>query len=135
TAMSIPMRYALAVLLLLAFVPSEELWEAAKKGDVEKVEALLDKGVDVNAKSDYGATALHFAADKGNAEVVKLLLKHKADVNVKDTFYNAKPLAWAVMKDHAEVVKLLVEAGADGAEDTFRAAALAGKVKLVQAIL
>src|SRR5262249_11480154 len=132
---SIPMRYAFVALLLVpfAFVPSEELWEAAKKGDVKTVEALLAKGVDVNAKTDYGATALHFACDKGNVEVVKLLLKHKADVNAKDTFYSAQPLAWALMKDHAEVVKVLIEAGAGSADDTFRAAALGGKGTRMQA--
>src|SRR5206468_12230693 len=82
---SIPMRYPIAALLLFALIPSEELWEAAKRGDVKTVEALLAKGVDVNAKSAYGATALHFACDKGQVEVVKLLLKHKADGNAKDT--------------------------------------------------
>src|SRR5262249_38056743 len=53
----------------------------------------------------------------------------------KDTFYNARPLSWAFSRDHVEVVKLLVEAGSEGVEPTFRAAAVGGNVKVVQAIL
>src|SRR5215813_9891511 len=98
------MRSALVIALLCAFPLGDDLWETAKKGDAAAVEALLAKGADVNAKTEYGATALHFAADKGHVEVVKVLLKHKADINAKDTFYNARPLVWAVMRDRAEVV-------------------------------
>src|SRR5437870_2711119 len=87
---------ALAFLAAMAFagIDAEKLWTATRKGDVEAVKALLAKGVDVNAKTEYGATALHFAADKGHVEVVKVLLANKADVNVRDTFYKATPLAW-----------------------------------------
>src|SRR3712207_8360944 len=49
------------------------------------VKSLLDRGVDVNTKFRYGATALSYASDKGHLEVVKLLLERKADTNVKDT--------------------------------------------------
>src|SRR5260370_42106549 len=110
------------VLFVLLLVPKtfagdakEDLWTSAKKGDPKAVEALLAKGLDVNAKTDYGATALHYAADKGHAEVVKILLKHKANVNAKDTFYTATPITWAQMHENWEIVKLLVESGADGA--------------------
>jgi hypothetical protein len=34
----------------------EDLWAAARKGDAKKVEALLSKGADANAKTAYGAT-------------------------------------------------------------------------------
>jgi outer membrane protein assembly factor BamB len=129
------MHYLLFASLCFTFTPPEDLWEAAKKGDVAAVKALLAKGVDVNAKTDYGATALHFAADKGHVEVVKVLLQHKADVNAKDTFYSARPLAWAFMRNHAEVVKVLIEAGSEDADVSLRAAASSGNLKLVQAIL
>ena len=76
------LRNGIASLLLTVFLaltaraadPSEDLLAAAKKGDADAVQALLAKGVDVNAKNSYGATALSFAADKGHLEVVKLLL-------------------------------------------------------------
>src|SRR4051812_49331423 len=92
----------------------EALWGAARKGDAAAVKKLIDDGVDVNAKTPYGATALSFAADKGHLEVVKLLIQAKADVNVKDTFYNATPLSWAAMRNHAAIARELVAGGATG---------------------
>src|SRR5713101_7701991 len=76
--------------------PKEQFLAAARKGDVEKVNALLAKGVDVNAKTRYGATALWFAAYKGHLEVVKVLLQHKADINSRDTVWGETPLSLAV---------------------------------------
>lgn len=92
--------------------PGAELRKVATQGDLAKVRALLDQGTDVNAKSEYGATALSFASDKGHTEVVKLLLERGADPNVEDTFYGSTPLVWAVYNGRVEVVKLLVAAGA-----------------------
>lgn len=113
----------------------EALWEAARKGQLDTVKTLLAKGVDVNAKTAYGATALSYAAEKGHAEVVKLLLEHKAAVNVKDRFYNSTPLAWAMYRNHWDIIKALVEAGAEGASGVLSPAARAGKIDVVRAIL
>lgn len=121
--------------LVIAGSGPEDLWAAARKGDAELVKALLAKGVDVNAKTEYGATALSFAADKGHAEVVKVLLDKKADVNVKDTYYKATPLSWAVSKGHLDIAKLLVDAGAEDADAALLAAAQKGNLDLAQAAL
>src|SRR6185436_9690723 len=102
-------RLALMALVLLcpltasAQDKNEEFFAAARKGDAAAVKALLDKGVDVNAKTRYGATALSYACDKGHVEVVKLLIERGADVNVKDTFYGEVPLGWALSHGHVAV--------------------------------
>lgn len=55
------------------------LFFAAREGLVETAVQVLDAGADVNAKDQYGFTALHEAADKGHEQVVKLLLERGAD--------------------------------------------------------
>jgi ankyrin repeat protein len=113
----------------------EDLLAAARKGNIEAVKSLLDKGVDVNSKSEYGATALSFACDKGHVAVVKLLLERGADANVRDTFYGATPMTWASMKGHAEIVSLLLDKGAGSKEDVLSMGVQGGKPALVRVAL
>jgi hypothetical protein len=114
---------------------NEDFLAAARKGDVPKLKELLDKGADVNAKTQYGATALAYACDKGHIEVVKLLLERGANVNVKDTFYGEVPLGWALQKNNVEIVKLLIEKGAQGKERVLTYAVQAGQIDLVKVVL
>jgi hypothetical protein len=113
----------------------EKWYAAARKGDEAVVQELLLKGVDVNAKTEYGVTALAFAAGKGHIAVVRLLLENKADVNTKDTFYGSSPLDNAATNGHAKVVELLLESGAQGADDNLQTAVAMGKLAVVKAIL
>jgi outer membrane protein assembly factor BamB len=114
---------------------AEELWAAARAGDAARVTATLDKGIDVNTRTRYGATALTFAADKGHVEIVKLLIARGADVNVQDTFYQMRALDMAMMNKHADVVKLLLERGSKGAPGVLPMAIQAGNAALVAAVL
>ncbi|MGH9768621.1 MAG: ankyrin repeat domain-containing protein, partial [Blastocatellia bacterium] len=83
---------------------------AAKKGDLEAVKSLIAKGANVNARTNYGATALHFAADRGHLEVIKVLVEAGADVNAKDDFYKMPPLSMAMMRKHKDVIAYLQQA-------------------------
>jgi ankyrin repeat protein len=80
--------------------PSSELQEAICAGDIETVSALLNRGVDLNARLEYGPaslvmqhemTPLLWAADCGHADIVKLLLERGADPNARD-YYGATAL-------------------------------------------
>lgn len=99
-----------------AALPSDlgaRLRAAAALGDLAAVEALLDGGVEVDAASEYGATALSLAADKGHRAVVKALLDRGAAVDGADSFYNSTAISWAAYNGHEAVVRLLLAAGAD----------------------
>ncbi len=90
---------------------AKKMLEAAQREDLKSVEAALKSGVDVNSKTEYGATALFFACDRGNQPMVKRLLDAGADPNVNDTFYNATPLTWAMQKQHQQIVAMLLANG------------------------
>jgi len=134
-------RIALQALVLLCPLVAgaqdlnEEFFAAARKGDAAAVKAFLDKGVDANAKTRYGATALSYACDKGHVEVVKLLIERGADLNVRDTFYGEVPLGWALSRGHAEIVKLLLDKGASGIERALTSGVQDGNVDIVKIAL
>lgn len=98
---------------------AESLWEAARQGDLEKVQQAVESGVNVDAVTHYGASALSFAADRGHLEVIRYLLSKQADPNVKDTFYNATPITWASSGNRYDIMKVLVFAGASDVDTTL----------------
>lgn len=111
------------------------LWKAAREGDLAGVRAALEAGVDVNAATPYGATALSFACDRGHLSIVTTLLEAGGDPNVKDTFYGATPLTWARTNEHFEVLTALLAAGAEGADELLMQAIAANQFPLAEAVL
>jgi ankyrin repeat protein len=67
---------------------------------------LEQPGVDVNAKNDQGATAMHLAAVKGNEELARALLDAGASVRIQDR-KGRTPAAMAVAAGHDELAALL----------------------------
>jgi hypothetical protein len=60
---------------------SEVVGDSGVRDDLK---ALLDSGVDVNARDRGGRAALHLAARLGQADVARYLLSRGADINAKD---------------------------------------------------
>jgi ankyrin repeat protein len=87
--------------VLLDLYPSDSLFEcffdaAADAGYDDVVKYLATKGIDVNAKDEYGNTSLHFAAGHDETvEGIKFLIDIGADVNVQNKNGNT-PLHIAV---------------------------------------
>ena len=69
-----------------------DLWQAAKVGDAERVERLLDRGVPVNRVRWSGITALHRACAEGHIDIVLLLIKRGANVDHRCTMGWYTPL-------------------------------------------
>jgi ankyrin repeat protein len=126
------------LLLLLAasgLLATEELFDAARKGDVTAVKAALDKGASVEAKWRYDQTALFIAAFRGHTDVVKLLIERGARVDVKDSFYGMTALGGAADKSNIEIVNMLLDKGAPGGDGILASAAGRGKTDLVKALV
>jgi ankyrin repeat protein len=62
---------------------TEEFLKAARNNNVEKVEELLNKGVDINARDDRGQTALMKAAIFQALDTFQFLLDNGADLWLK----------------------------------------------------
>jgi ankyrin repeat protein len=74
---------------------------AAREGDVDSTQALLDGAADVNATAGDGKNALSLAIFNGNYAVASLLIDRKADVNNTD-MQRFTPLFWAVDRRNME---------------------------------
>lgn len=74
---------------------SQPIHSAASRGDVERLQILVDAGADINSQNDRGRTPLHWAADAENCEVVGLLLDLGANPMV--TADDGGVTAWDLM--------------------------------------
>ena len=89
----------------------EELCFAVARGDIVKVQELLDRGISANAKDHlFETSALEYAAGGGYVDIARLLLAHGADPNA---FNVLTPLMSASSKGYLDMVGILLEAGAD----------------------
>ena len=78
----------------------------------EALKLLLKYGLDVDAKSITGITALWYAARTGNVDILNLIANNVADINqLNDDKDNA--LTGAVSSGNIDCVQLLMEKGID----------------------
>ncbi len=89
----------------------QELYEAARNGDVLEINRLLDAGANVNSLIVGDGSPLIGAARNGRLAAARLLLDRGADPNLAVSG-DGNPLIMASREGQAEVVKLLLDRGA-----------------------
>jgi ankyrin repeat protein len=129
---------------------TDDLIDAASRGDSSAVEALLARGDEVNARTktkllfrrsaNKGATALIIASSNGHVDVVRTLLNKGAGIDL-GTDKGATALMVAAEQGNLEVVRALLDKGAavnvqdkDGATALMTASSR-GRIQVVQALL
>ena len=81
---------------------------AVDSNSVDIAEILIEKGVDINAKTDRQEflwmknggerTPLHYAARKNNStKMIELLISKGADIEARDIFYQIKLLFFQLL--------------------------------------
>jgi ankyrin repeat protein len=95
------------------------LARAARDGQLEIIQLLLDAGADVNGTGTFGLgtddAAIALASTYDHLAIVDLLIAHGADVNQEDSEFGVTAIGAAAWYNHDDVVRLLLENGADPA--------------------
>jgi len=93
----------------LAYAP---FFSAIKKGNLEAVEKMLERGLDPNCYS-FGKAALHVAVETSTPAVVEMLLRNGANIEIPMKAANKNtPLDQAIVTKKPEMIKLLIRYGA-----------------------
>ena len=85
---------------------------AAKENARDIAALFIEKGADVDAKTDDKRTPLHIAAKENARDIAALLIKKGADVNARDED-DRTPLHIAAWHDAHDATKLLLDKGVD----------------------
>ena len=94
-----------------------ELFDAVWKGDARRTKAILEQGVDPNARAffetSHKATALYYCADFNYPDVAQVLLEHGADPNLPNG-WNDVPILRSLWRGYIDTANVLKEGGAKG---------------------
>ena len=111
---------------------------ALQKESMELIRLLLSKGADINHKTNYGTTVLHFAIQEKNTALIKFLVGKGADINIRNK-KNQSAIYLAALNNQMDVVLFLLEKGAEidqkSAYMLLPAAAKNGNLALTESLL
>ncbi|HYO11865.1 MAG TPA: PQQ-binding-like beta-propeller repeat protein [Thermoanaerobaculia bacterium] len=139
-----PRRLAAVLALTLLFAaasafcagdPGEALREAARAGDVARIDALLAAGAPIDAPARYGITPLYLAAEKGHLAAVRRLVERGANVNAQNDFFSESVIEVALRESRFDVALYLLGKGAEDASSALEVAIEREDVELARAAL
>ena len=78
-------------------------------GHLDLLQLLIDKGADVNARDEEGASPLDDATWYGALDTVAILLAHGARLNESEPKTGATPINEAAYKGHAKLVQYMLQ--------------------------
>jgi len=93
-------------------IKNQQLFHAARTGNIDLLQSVLSRGVDVNTRTDKGASALHHAAYAGQVQAMEVLLHRRADPAAVDQS-NTQPIHWAIEGGRPESIDVLARHGVD----------------------
>lgn len=114
----------------------EELIDAVMDGDLDPVKDLIEQGVDVNYKDDYGNTALMTASRYGYFDIVKILIENNADIHIQGS-NRINALNLSARGGFVEIVDYLIKHGADvhSNDDDVLFSAISGNLNIVEYLI
>ena len=119
---------------------ANELVNAAKANDTQRIFSLLADKPDVDAQANDGMTPLLWAVYHDNVAIAKKLVASEADPDISNR-YSVTPLSLACENGNFDLAKLLIEAGADvnsernGRETALMTASRTGNPSVVRLLL
>jgi len=84
---------------------------AVLKKDVTMVKMLIKYIKNIDARTNHGSTALHYACNFQLTEIVKILLENGASQNIIELEYDFYPIFYAVVQNNVTITKLLIDYG------------------------
>lgn len=93
-----------------------DFYQALSSANVNKIDLMLDAGLDINIINVYDLDLLYFAAAHGDAIMVDILLDKGVSINSLQKQINHQGLSAlfiAAAKGHIDVVEILIDRGAD----------------------
>jgi len=82
---------------------------AAGEGDLERMQLFLDRGANIEERSQWQSTPLGTACAHGQMEAVRWLIAHGARIDFPDD--TNSPIEMALSKANCEIAALLLDAG------------------------
>ncbi|XP_052801934.1 palmitoyltransferase ZDHHC17-like [Mya arenaria] len=90
-----------------------DIVKATQYGVFERVEELVEGGLDVNTMDQENVSLMHWAAINNRINIVRYLISKGAVIDRFGGDLNSTPLHWATRQGHLPMVVLLMSYGAD----------------------